>query len=158
MLPVYTPDVIFGPRARPVARVLGLMMVLGLLFALVELVLGMHPAFAEDVVNDVSDPGSATVKVDPLVLSFVVGSLLPLLVGFVTKLDTSTKVKTVLNLVLSVVGGVVAAFVANPDHTLTYLEIATAAIAVYLSSGVTYLTTWRKLGATQALQRTGPIK
>ena len=119
--------------------------------------IGASPAWATDVTNDVGDPGSAVVTVDPLVLAFITGSVIPLLTGLLTKLSTSSSVKAVLNLVLTVAAGVVAAFVGDPDSSLTFLEIATAAIAAYTSSQAFYTGLWRPTGAAAAAQRTGPI-
>src|SRR4051812_27624194 len=108
MLPVYVPDAVH-PLRRTIPRLLGLAFVLGLVFTVAGVVFGIQPAWAETVKNDISTPGSGLVQIDPAVLAFLTGSLMPLLTGLLTKLSTTSAVKAVLNLVLSVAVGVLAA-------------------------------------------------
>lgn len=82
------------------------------------------------------------VTLDPILLSFLVGSVMPLLTSLVTKLDASSPVKGTVNLLLSVAGGVLAAFVTN-NGALRWDEIAGAAITVYLSGQSLYTGIYR---------------
>lgn len=108
-------------------------------------------AQAADPADGVVRPTESTViTLDATVLSFLVGSVLPLLTALATKLNASSAVKGVVNLVLSVAGGVLAAFMAN-SGSLTLIEIASAAIVVYLGSGATYSHLWKPLGTPQAI-------
>lgn len=77
------------------------------------------------------------IAVDIPLLTFIVGSLIPLVVAVLTKANASSSVKATANVVLSVVGGVVAFLLAH-DGEATGIELVTAAIAAYLASGVAY--------------------
>lgn len=106
------------------------------------------PASAEAVLVN----PSTVVKVSPLVLAFVIGSVVPLVTAVAARLKASSPVKALLNLVLCIAGGVLAAFQANPGG-LTWLQIAQAVIATYLASGVTYSHLWKPTGVAPAIQR-----
>lgn len=95
--------------------------------------------------------GDSIITIETTLLAFLVGSIMPLFTALATKLRASSQVKAAVNLVLSLLGGVFAAFVAS-EGSLTVIEIATAAIATYLASGVSYHNLWKPLGTTQALQ------
>ena len=93
---------------------------------------------ASDAANGVVTPTESTViTIDTVTLSFLVGSVMPLLTALATKLTATPTVKGMVNLLLSVAGGVLAAFVTN-SGSLTYQEIAAAAIATYLSAQAVY--------------------
>lgn len=85
----------------------------------------------------------AVITIDALTLSFLAGSVMPLLTALATKLDASSTVKGVVNLVLSIFGGVLVAFKTGAG-TLTYQEIAASAIATYLSAQALYSGVLRK--------------
>jgi hypothetical protein len=103
---------------------------------------------------DVDDPvitSTDVLRVDPLLLSFLVGSLMPLLTALLTKVDASSAVKGTLNILLSIVGGGLAAFVSAGDAGLTTYQLLAACITAYLSSQALYTGFWRAVGATRAL-------
>lgn len=129
--------VVFGindrlsPRSRAV-------IVTCLAIVLVAAYAGAALAQASDPANGVVRPTESTViTIDALALSFLVGSIMPLLTALATKLRASPSVKGVVNLVLSVLGGVLVAFQTNAG-SLTIQEIAAAAIATYLSAQALY--------------------
>lgn len=92
------------------------------------------------------------VEVDTLTLSLIAGTIVPLLVGLVTKLHASSQVKAVVNVVLSCVTGAVAFLVTNSGKA-RWQELVAAALAAYVASGNSYQNLWTKVGATQAVQR-----
>lgn len=107
---------------------------------------------------DVDDPvitSTDVLRIDPLLLSFLVGSVMPLLTALLTKVDASSAVKGVLNLILSCAAGAIAAFVTAGDAGLTTYQLLAAIIATYLSSQATYTGLWRATGATRALATKG---
>lgn len=119
----------------------------------IALALGASVAYAAPVsagvlVASTSADPSPTIHVDAALLVFLAGSLMPLLTALLTKLDASSKVKAILNLVLSIAAGVLAAFIAAGDAGLSVLQMLTAGITAYLSSQVTYSGLWRPTGTT----------
>ena len=90
-------------------------------------------------------------EVDVTLLAFLIGSVMPLLTGMVTKISASSRVKSVTNLVLSVLAGVLAHLMENTGKS-TLLDLATAAITAYLAAGVTYQNLWKPAGTTAAVQ------
>lgn len=118
------------------------------------LALAAAPALADDS-GSVAPTEGAVITIDAALLAFLIGSVMPLLVSLVTKLDASSGVKGVLNLVLSIAGGVLAAFQAS-SGSLTVMEIAAAAIVVYLGSGATYSHLWKPTGTTAKIANATP--
>lgn len=93
---------------------------------------------------------NTVIQVDMAVLAFLAGTVIPLLTALLTKLEASSGVKAVSNLVLSMAAGGVAYLVTN-DGSGDLLELISAAVAVYLTSGVTYQNLWKPTGATLKL-------
>lgn len=119
--------------------------------AAVIAVLSASPAFAaSDTVS-----GDTVLTIDTVTLSFLVGSLMPLLTALATKLNASSGLKGIVNMVLSIAGGVLAAFV-TADGSLTLYQVSAAAIATYLSAQTVYTGLLRPLGAPQAIQNATP--
>lgn len=113
---------------------------------------GLHLVPAQVVEpTDTAVTSEDVIRVAPAFLAFIVGSLMPLLTALLTKVNASSAVKGTLNLVLSIIGGVVSAFVTAGDAGLTVLQIGTAAIAAYLASQVAYSGLWKPTGATGAI-------
>jgi len=90
------------------------------------------------------------VQVDVTVLNFVAGSLVPLLVAVLSKINASSSLKAALNLGLSILGGVASSLLLTDGET-TFLGIATSAITVYLASGVTYQNLWKPTAVAPAI-------
>lgn len=109
---------------------------------------------AVDVSNGdvlVVDDQSPVIHLDQAFLVLVVGSVMPFLTSLLTKSGASSKLKGVLNLVLSVVGGIAAAFLSAGDAGLTTYQILTAGFAAYAAGQILYTGVWRPTGATAAL-------
>lgn len=94
-------------------------------------------------------------QIDVTVLAFISGTLIPLAVGLLTKLRASSQVKASLNLVLTVVAGLAAAFT-QAHGSLSAGQVVTAVVTTYLASGVTYDHLWEPLGVAQAVQKVAP--
>lgn len=95
------------------------------------------------------------IELEPTVLAFLVGSVVPLLVALLTKLKASPRVKAAANLVVSIVAGVVT-FLSTTNGRATFLELAGAAIAAYLASGVAYHNFWKPTGVAPVVNRSTP--
>lgn len=94
-------------------------------------------------------------QVDVAVLTFLVGTVVPLVTGLVTKLRSSSRLKAMTNLVLSVLGGV-GAWLINAEGKTTVGGLASAIVTTYLASGVSYQNLWKPTGAAQAVQEVAP--
>lgn len=141
-------DVLVATKARTLLLILASAAIATVTFQL--------PALAQAAESGVVRPTESTViTIDAAVLSFAIGSVLPLLTALAAKLNASSAVKATVNLVLSIAGGVLAAFVAN-SGSLTPIEIGAAAIAVFLGSSTTYYSVWRPTGATAAVAGATP--
>lgn len=92
------------------------------------------------------------IQVDVTLLTFLAGSLIPLLTAVVTKWRASSRLKAIVNLSLSVLAGVVAYLVGVEGET-TVLGLLAAATTTYLASGTTYSNLWKPTGATSVLQQ-----
>jgi len=91
------------------------------------------------------------VQVDVTMLTFLAGSLVPLLTGVLSKIDASSKVKSILNLGLSLVSGLLAYGLAHSGG-FDLAGATTAMISTYLASGVSYQNLWKPTGAAPAIQ------
>lgn len=99
-----------------------------------------------------SELANIAIQVDTTVLAFLAGTVVPLLVALVTKLESSSRIKAVANLVLSMVTGGIAYLVAHEGDG-NVLDLIAAMIAVYLASGVAHHNLWKPTGVTNATQR-----
>lgn len=91
------------------------------------------------------------IQLDVTVVTFVLGSLVPLVVALATKLNASSSLKAAVNVVLSIIVGVGGYLLANDGET-TLLALAGAAITAYLASGVTYQNLWKPTGTAPEIQ------
>lgn len=90
-------------------------------------------------------------------VSFAVGTVIPLLVALLTKLNASGKVKGVLNLVLSVLGGALT-YLLDHSGSASYVQLLNAVVLTYLASGVSYTNLWKPVGAAPAVAMLAPDK
>lgn len=82
--------------------------------------------------------------------AFMVGAVIPLLVGLVTKARASSAVKGLMNTFLSIVGGTI---VVAADHGLHVdSHLALAMFYAFASSTVAYKTLWKPTGIAGAIQ------
>lgn len=83
--------------------------------------------------------------------AFLGGTIVPILVGLVTKLHASSAVKGLVNLVLSAVAGLIATAIAT-DGVLTKAAVVAGFMALIASVG-TYYGVLKPAGITGAVQR-----
>lgn len=95
------------------------------------------------------------ITVDVQVLTLLTGTVIPLLVGFLTKQKASSRFKAVANLVLSVLAGVAGALL-EAHGTLNVSQIFTAAMTTWLASGVSYTALLKPTGVASAVQSIAP--
>lgn len=91
------------------------------------------------------------ISVDVALLTFVLGSLVPLVVAILTKANASSGIKAVANVVLSIVAAVCTDLIAQGGKA-SVIQVLTVAIAAYVASGVTYTHFWKPTGIAPALQ------
>lgn len=91
------------------------------------------------------------IELDLLTLSLIVGSVLPLLVGVVTKMNASSKTKAVVNVVLSFASGA-GAFLATNSGQGHWQEVVAAGLATFIASGASYRNLWKPVEAAKAIQ------
>lgn len=82
------------------------------------------------------------IELDVQLLSLLLGSGIPLLVALTAKLGASSEIKSVMNLILSVMAGGLAWAIEN-SGAFTWQEALTAAVSAYLASGVAYQNLWK---------------
>ena len=91
-----------------------------------------------------------TITLDLAVWSALGGTVVPILVGLVTKLNASSAVKGVVNLVLSTIAGLIATAIAG-DGVLTQAAVVAAFLAL-MTSVATYYGVLKPVGVTGAVQ------
>lgn len=96
--------------------------------------------------------GSTHIHLNPTVLTYASGFLVPLAVGVLTKLHASKGLKAVLNLVLSAIaGGLAVALTSNGDVQLsTWLAGIAQTFVVSIAS---YYGLWKPTGVAPAVQQ-----
>lgn len=87
-------------------------------------------------------------------INVVVGTLLPLLVGIVTREVTNSNVKAVLLLFLSGVSAVLVEWLHN-EGTFDWGRVILAALVTFVVGVASHFGFWKSTGATPALQKTG---
>lgn len=88
---------------------------------------------------------------DPESVVYLVGILVPLLVGVVSKKVASRRVKAVLNAVLSAIAGSTAYLVAV-DGGYDFVGFVNSAVGVFIVSIATYYGLWKPTGAAEGVQ------
>lgn len=93
----------------------------------------------------------------PQIVSLLVGVVLPLLTGLVTKVATSPSVKAIVLLLLSGVTSVLSGFLAslNGGTPFNLGTTLVAALGTFLVGVGMYVGIWKPTGAAVALQRIG---
>jgi hypothetical protein len=115
--------------------------------AVIQVVAVMH-VFRDAIGGGSNDP-TPLIHVNTDLLAFAAGAAVPLVVAVFTKLHASSKTKAVLKVVLSIVGGVIAALLASDTPgTLSVLQILDVCVKTYLGGVATYHSLWKPTGAT----------
>jgi hypothetical protein len=94
-------------------------------------------------------------KLDPRLLQIGSGILIPLVVGFITKVHAPKWLKAVLNLVLSAIAGALSTALASNGNVLLSTW-ALGIIQTFVTSIVSYYGLWKPSGAAAAVQGVAP--
>jgi hypothetical protein len=134
---------------------LGLGLILGLAFTDIAC---SPAAFADDavVVTNSQNQANPTFHIDAALLTLLLGTVIPILVALVTKVSASSRLKAILNLVLSVAAGVLTAFTQAGARGVTLYEILTLAGATFVTSGVVHTTLWKPTGVAAGAANVAP--
>jgi hypothetical protein len=108
------------------------------------------PAWADDavVVTNQANQANPTFHIDAALLALLIGTVIPVVVALLAKWSASSRVKALLNLVLSIGGGVLVAFQQAGSRGVTLYEIIACAGATFLASGVAHEHFWKPTGVT----------
>ena len=87
------------------------------------------------------------ILVAPTVLAAFLGTLVPLIVATLSQITASSKVKTTINLVLSVLTGV-ASYLLTVDGRATWLQLIVCVITAFGASNTTYSHLWKTYNVT----------
>lgn len=98
---------------------------------------------------------AAIVSISPTTLSIVAGLALPLIVGLITKAQTTPAVKAVANAVLAAVAGGVSLLVAN-NGTMELRQLVTAIALAFVVSGAAHQHLWKPLGVSEIIAQLFP--
>jgi hypothetical protein len=94
-------------------------------------------------------------QVDVVSVSILLGSVIPFIVGLVTKKYASSAVKVAANVVLCIAGAALATIV-QADGAVTLGQLVTSAFAALTSSGVLYTSVYKPAGLTAKVQNIAP--
>lgn len=92
------------------------------------------------------------IQVDVTVLTFLAGTIVPLLTAVITKLRAPSHLKSIVNLAISALAGVVAYGIAH-EGAFDVMGLVSAGVTTYLASGVSYQNLWKPTGAALAVQK-----
>ena len=87
-------------------------------------------------------------------LNLLVGLMIPLLVGLVTKEVTSSGIKGLLNALLSAVAGVLTVVIDNGGSWAFTQDMITVGVNTFLISIAAYYGVYKPTGASQKVQET----
>lgn len=94
-------------------------------------------------------------NIDVPTLSLIVGTVIPLLVGVVTKEVASSAVKGVLNALLSSIAGALTVVIAaNGEWVIN--DIVHGALATFIASIATYYGLWKPTGISASVNANTP--
>jgi len=88
-------------------------------------------------------------------LSIIVGTLIPLLVGVVTKMRASSQVKSIANALLSAVAGALVPVInacAGDTCAVNWREVALGVGVTWIASVATYYGLWKPTGTADSVQ------
>ena len=95
---------------------------------------------------------TTTIHVNSELLALLSGSIIPLLVGLVSKLNASSALKAVLNALLTAIAGAVVTATQAGGAIVWQLYLINIGLA-WLSSCATYFGLWKPTGVSAAIQR-----
>jgi hypothetical protein len=89
---------------------------------------------------------SAALNIDPLVYSFIGGSIIPVVTGLITKLQASSGLKAIVALFLSAVVGVVSQLVSNQTTHPEWKVMVIGVGIAFATNVASYLGGWKAIG------------
>lgn len=93
---------------------------------------------------------TALFSLSPFLVAVILGSLVPVLNGILTKLSTSSKVKVVFNMVLSAIVGLVTVSIVDGGGAVFSQSAVISAILAFWASITSYAGLWRPLEITSS--------
>jgi hypothetical protein len=96
---------------------------------------------------------TTTIHPSTQLIAILVGIVLPLVTGVVTKLGAGSAVKAVANAVLAVVTGVLVSLASEPEKGLALYDTLYAIALAAVSSWASYAGLWKPTGTAGALQQ-----
>ena len=108
------------------------------------------PAATDNPVALNSETDTDLVNLSPIYVTMILGSLIPLVNGLVTKLTTSTKVKVVIGIFLSAVAGLVTVSITPGGGAVIGEQALIAAALTFATTVVTYLGFYKPLELTSS--------
>lgn len=110
------------------------------------------PALAVDSASNAVVAGGEHVLTVPIACwSLITGTVLPLLVNLVTKLAAKPGLKILVNVVLSIVSGIVGSAVVSNGSAVISWTGGTIGMLTFLASVVTYAHLWSPLNVPQKI-------
>lgn len=88
-------------------------------------------------------------KFDPMLLTLLLGVILPIVRGIITKVSASQSLKTTVGLILSTVAGI--AVQAQQGDGLISKQMVVAAIIVFVTAQAAHYGVWQPTGASGAI-------
>jgi len=108
------------------------------------------PAAADPPVALNSETDTDAFSLSPIIVTMILGTLIPLLNGIVTKVSTSAQVKVVLGLLLSAVAGIITVSITPGGGAVIGEQALVAAGLTFATTVVTYLGLWKPLEVTSS--------
>jgi hypothetical protein len=128
------------------ATMAGVLLVPSVVFA------GAEPPAADTppvALNSETDTDLFTLS--PVLVIFVLGTVIPFLNGLITKVSTSSAVKAIVSLLLSAVAGLVTVAITPGGGAVFSEQALVAAGLAFATQLVTYLGFWKPLGVTSSV-------
>jgi len=97
-----------------------------------------------------SETDTDAFNLSPILVTLILGTLIPLVNGIVTKATTSTSVKTVLSLFLSAVAGLVTVAITPGGGAVIGEQALVAAALTFITQAAMYLSLWKPLEVTSS--------
>jgi hypothetical protein len=92
----------------------------------------------------------SALNLPPYVVALLLGTLIPLVNGVVTKLTTSSTVKAIITLVLSAIAGAVNVSLVDGGGAVISWSTLNAAAITFIVAVATYVGVWKPMGVTSS--------
>lgn len=92
----------------------------------------------------------SALSLPPYVVALILGTLIPLVNGVVTKLTTSSTVKAIVTLVLSAIAGIVNVSLVDGGGAVVSWSTLNAAAITFIVAIATYTGVWKPMGVTSS--------